>query len=115
MIVEPRTSSPFSSAFFCFFLLYRGAHHFVAFSYASGLQAMALFGLDFERFPATIGALTFFIASVLQFFRMVSKLTRTPSDHAPYSFLSARFMLETPSTFSFSKLSYSIYTTSGNT
>jgi len=76
---------------------------------------MALFGLDFERFPAMVGMLTFFIASVFQFFPMVLKLTRTPLDHAPYSSLSGKLTLEMPSTFSFSKLSYSTYTTSGKT
>ena len=64
MIVDPRTSSLFSSVFYGFLLLYRGTHYFVAFSYASALQTMALFGLDFERFPAMIGMLTFLIASV---------------------------------------------------
>jgi hypothetical protein len=71
MIVDPRTSSPFSSGFLGFLLLYRDAHRFVAFSYASALQTMALFGLNFERFPAMIGMLTFLVVSVFQLFRVV--------------------------------------------
>ena len=86
----------------------------MAFSYASALQTMALFGLNFERFPAMIGMLTFLAVSVFQFFRVVWKLTRTLSGHVPCSFLSDWLMLEMPSTFSFSKLSYSTSTTLGN-
>jgi len=67
-IVDPRTSSPFSSAFSGPLLLYRGTHRFVTFSYASALQTMALFGLNFERFPAMIGMLTFLVVSVFQLF-----------------------------------------------
>jgi len=86
----------------------------VAFSYASALQTMALFGLNFERFPAMIGMLTFLAVSVFRFFRVVWKLTRAFSDRVPCSFLSDWLMLEMPSTFSFSKLSYSTFTTLGN-
>ncbi|KAF9653820.1 hypothetical protein BDM02DRAFT_3215706 [Thelephora ganbajun] len=45
-----------------------GAKDFISlFYYASALQAMALFGLNFERFPAMIGMLTFLIASCALF------------------------------------------------
>ena len=67
-IVDPRTSSPFSSAFFWPPLVLPRHSPLVAFSYASALQTMALFGLNFERFPAMIGMLTFLIVLVFQLF-----------------------------------------------
>lgn len=81
------------------------------FSYASALQAMALFGLDFGRFPAMIGMVTFLVVSVFHIVRVIWKLTRLPPVHVPCSFLSITFMLKTPSTFSFSKPSCSTFTT----
>ena len=114
-IVGTRISSPSSSGCFGSLLPCCGAHHFEGFSYACALQAMALFGLNFERFPAMIGMLTFLVSSVFQILRIFRKLTRTPSARAPCSSPSGRLTPEMPSTFSFSKLSYSMSITSGNT
>lgn len=112
-IVGPRISSPFSSAFFGFLLLYPGAHH-ATFSYACALQTMALFGLNLERFPAMVGMVTFFVSLVLQTYRVVQTLTRTPSARAPCSFPSGGLTPGMLSISLFSKLSCSTSTTSGN-
>jgi len=47
---------------FCFPFIAQKRSSLLRFSYASALQAMALFGLNLERFPAMIGSLTFFIS-----------------------------------------------------
>ena len=110
-IVGRRTSPPFSSTCFLKFSPYNRVLTILPHSYASALQAMALFGLDFGRFPAVIGTITFLAVSVFHTFRGAWKLTKTLSVRVPCSFLSITFMLETPSTFPFSKPSCSTFTT----
>ena len=64
MNVARRTSSLSSSTHFLLLPLNRDSYHFATFSYTTALQAMALFGLDFGRFPAMIGMATFLVLFV---------------------------------------------------
>lgn len=111
IIVGPRTLPLSSSTYFPIFYRCIGTLITLHSSYASALQAMALFGLDFGRFPAMIGMSVFLIVLVPHIFRIAWKLTRPLSVRVPCSFLSITYTVEMPSTFSFSKLSCSTSTT----